>query len=56
MKRPAFRITEDTLREACLLAGFLMVGRGLWLIYQPAAWIGCGAMLLWLGLPPRGGA
>ena len=51
MKKP--RITEDDVREVCLTAGFFMVGTGLWLIYPPAALIVCGAMLLWLGLPPQ---
>lgn len=51
MKKP--KITEDDIREACLVAGFFMVGGGLWLIYPPMALIICGLMLLWLGLPPR---
>jgi len=44
--------TEDYIREACLVAGFLMLAWGLRLIYEPAAWIACGALLIWLGLPP----
>jgi hypothetical protein len=43
----------EYVRDACLLAGFLMVGYGLWRIYHPAAWVICGAMVLWVGLPPR---
>lgn len=51
MKKP--KITEDDVREACLVAGFFMIGAGIWLVYPPAALIINGAMLLWLGLPPR---
>gem|GEM_PF-1673926 len=43
----------DVLREACLLAGFFMLGRGLWLIYVPLMWLVCGLLLLWVGLSPR---
>lgn len=43
----------EYIRDACLLAGFLMIARGLWLIYQPAMWIVCGAMVLWVGIPER---
>lgn len=43
----------EYVRDACLLAGFFMIGYGLWLIYHPVALIVCGAMLLWVGLPPR---
>lgn len=49
------KLSEDTVREAALVVGFLMAARGLWLVYPPAMWLVCGAMLLWLGLPPRRG-
>lgn len=45
----------EYVRDACLLAGFLMVARGLWLIYHPAMWVICGAMVLWVGIPERSG-
>lgn len=47
MKLPSI----DALREAVLVAGFLMLGRGLWLVYPPAMWLVCGSLLMWLGLP-----
>ncbi len=47
------KITIENLREVCLVAGFLLLGYGLWLIYQPACYMVCGILLLWLGLPPR---
>jgi hypothetical protein len=47
------KLTDDHIREACLLAGFFALARGLWLIYPPAAWIACGLILIWLGIPPR---
>lgn len=43
----------EYVRDACLLAGFFMIGYGLWLIYPPSALIICGAMVLWVGIPPR---
>lgn len=43
----------ETVREACLVAGFLLMGYGLWLVFPPAAFIICGALLIWVGLPPR---
>ncbi len=45
--------TEDRIRETCLVAGFLMFSAGLWLIYPPAMLIISGAILMWVGLPPR---
>lgn len=47
------KISEDAIREIILIAGFFLFGFGLWLIYQPAAFIVCGALLMWVGLPPR---
>jgi len=43
----------STVRELLLVAGFLLLGYGVWLIYQPASYIVCGALLMWVGLPPR---
>lgn len=48
-----FKLTDDHIREACLLAGFCMFGYGLWQIYPPAMFIICGTMLMWAGLPPK---
>ncbi|GEA17509.1 hypothetical protein [Moorella sp. E306M] len=47
------KITDDHIREACLLAGFCLLTYGIWQIYQPAAWIVGGLILVWLGMPPK---
>lgn len=47
------KLTEEFLREICLLAGGGALVVGIWQIYRPAAWIAAGLMLIWLGLPPR---
>lgn len=43
---------ESFVRESCLLVGFLLLGYGVWLIYQPASFVICGSLLMWIGLPP----
>jgi hypothetical protein len=47
------RLKEEHIREACLVAGLLILVRGVWLIYPPAAWIVGGLILIWLSIPPR---
>lgn len=37
------------MQDAIAFGGLAMVGYGLHLIYPPAAWIGVGAALFWLG-------
>lgn len=50
------KITEDHIRETCLVAGLFMFGYGLWLVYPPAMFIICGILLMWMGMPPvKGG-
>lgn len=49
------KITPEFIKETCLLAGFSMVLRGLWLIYPPAMWIIGGMALVWFGLPAPAG-
>lgn len=46
IRLPSFKIKSETLQELALLAGFLMVLRGLWLIYPPAMWIIGGIYLM----------
>jgi hypothetical protein len=58
IKLPMIRLpssvnVEESFREACLVAGFFMFARGLWLMYPPGMWLGCGLALIWCGLPPR---
>ncbi|MDB5053139.1 MAG: hypothetical protein JWM44_1189 [Bacilli bacterium] len=45
------KITDEIIREACLVAGFLLLAIGLWLIYPPAMFLVCGLLLLWVGFP-----
>jgi hypothetical protein len=53
LKLTKLKLTDDHIREACLLVGFCSLIYGIWLIYQPAAWIVGGLILIWLGMPPR---
>lgn len=55
MKSPKIRgpLLLEALRETCLMAGFLMLARGLWLLFPPVMWITCGVILIYIGLPPR---
>ncbi len=54
---PRIKIRENAIREVfqelCLVAGFFIFGYGIWLVYQPAAFIVCGFMLMLLGFPAR---
>lgn len=53
--REAFSQTFD-LRDAFCFSGLAMVGYGLAQVYEPSAWIVCGAALFWLGVRSiRGG-
>ncbi|MBW4083521.1 hypothetical protein [Paenibacillus sp. S150] len=51
MKKP--KIREDTVREACLIAGFLSCCAGIWMVFPPAALIIGGALLIWIGQPAK---
>lgn len=53
IKKFKIKIPDSFFAETCLMVGFLMLGYGIYLIYHPAAFIVCGALLMWLGLPPR---
>lgn len=53
IRLPSRSVIVDSAREACLVAGFFMIARGLWLIYPPAMWLVCGAMLMYPALPKR---
>jgi hypothetical protein len=45
----------DTIRELCLILGFVAFNYGVWLIYEPAMFIISGLVIIYLGLPPRSG-
>lgn len=45
------KINADTLQELAIVAGFFMLGYGLWQIYPPLAWVICGLLLLMFGAP-----
>ena len=60
LKLPRIRLPStdkayDWLSELAMLAGFFMLGYGIWLIYHPAMWIICGVILLLFGFPRKGG-
>ncbi len=48
IRLPSQRKIDEIFRETCLVAGFVMFGRGLWLIWPPLMWLICGAMLMFL--------
>lgn len=50
IRLPSLKIQNDIIQELAMLAGFLMVMRGLWMIYPPVMWIVGG---LWLALPGK---
>lgn len=52
MIRPA---VGDLVNDSLVLSGAGMVVWGIWQIYQPAAWIVGGAVLLWYGLARASG-
>lgn len=43
------KLTQDILQELALVAGFFMLGYGLYQIYPPMAWTVCGLLLLVFG-------
>jgi hypothetical protein len=47
------KLSPEFIKETCLVAGFLMLLRGLWLIWPPAMWIIGGVCLMWFGLPGK---
>jgi uncharacterized membrane protein len=51
IRLPSREKTSDFISELAILAGFLMLGYGLYLIYPPAMFIICGACLIWFGFP-----
>jgi hypothetical protein len=52
IRLPCPKITNEAIQELALLAGFLMLLKGLWDIYPPLMWIVGG---LWLMLPGKRG-
>jgi uncharacterized membrane protein len=56
LKLPKIRLPSrekvyDFVSELAILAGFLMLGRGIYMIYKPAMFIICGIGLMWFGFP-----
>ena len=45
----------EVIREVFIVAGFVMVGYGLYQIYPPAMFVVCGAALFLMGIPKQGG-
>jgi hypothetical protein len=56
---PRIRLPRKSIKmifeDTCLLAGFIMLARGLWLISPAIMWIVCGLLLMWCGRPVTGG-
>ena len=52
IRLPSLKIKHETVQELALLAGFLMLLKGLWDIYPPLMWILGG---IWLMLPAKRG-
>ena len=41
----------ETITEILLLLGFILLGIGLYMIYKPSMFVGCGAILMYIGWP-----
>ncbi|MHB1126866.1 MAG: terminase TerL endonuclease subunit [Bacillota bacterium] len=50
IRLPSLKINNEVIQELAMLAGFLMVMKGLWMVYPPAMWIIGG---LWLAFPGK---
>lgn len=50
IKAPSFEFLFD-FRDAIVFLGIALIGIGAYMIYEPSAFIVCGAMLFWLGRP-----
>ena len=55
MKKTKKIAPYSILKDACIVAGFLMLGYGLYAIYPPAMYLVMGITLIWLGWPDKGG-
>ena len=44
-------IDFDFIREAIMVIGFAAFVFGVWQIYEPAAWVMGGALLMYVGAP-----
>jgi len=53
IKPPKIKITDKQIRLTGVITGFFMAFRGLWLIYEPLAWLICGFFLMWVFWPGR---
>ena len=51
VRLPSREKISDFISELAIVAGFLMLGYGIYLIYPPAMFIICGACLMWFGFP-----
>jgi len=54
MKFKTPKITESTIKEIAIVAGFISLTHGLWLIQPAVAWVIGGITLLWFGFPGKG--
>jgi hypothetical protein len=44
---------KETARDLMILAGFAAFTYGIWIIFEPAAYIIGGAIIMWLAIPAR---
>lgn len=42
---------DISFKDLLILGGLYMIGKGLYMIYPPAMWIGIGIVLFWFGFP-----
>ncbi|WEG14146.1 hypothetical protein PU629_07215 [Pullulanibacillus sp. KACC 23026] len=52
-KKRRISISPETVREICLVIGFILLIYGIYQIYKPASFIVGGILILWIGLPPK---
>lgn len=45
--------TRKSLNGLFVIAGLAGIGYGLWQVYEPAAFVVLGGIILWMGLPER---
>ena len=53
IRLPSAEKTYDLISELAMLAGFLLFGYGLYMVYPPACFIICGICIFIFGFPGR---
>lgn len=55
IRLPSITIIENLVSEAAMVGGFLMLLKGIYMIYPPLMWIIGGILLFLFGFPARRG-